>query len=64
MTRIGARYEGIAFGAIRDTDWPDELWRVLSAGTAFEEFSAPRLASTLGLTVDSGQLIPLPMFAG
>jgi hypothetical protein len=64
MARMRARYEGIAFGAIRDTDWPDELWRVLSAGTAFEEFSARTFANTLGLTVDSGQSIPLPMFAG
>ena len=64
MTRMRARYEGITFGAIRDTEVPDELWQVLSTGTPFEGFSARNVAERLGLTVDSGQSIPLPMFAG
>jgi hypothetical protein len=64
MSRMRTRYEGIAFGAIPEADWSDELWRMLSTDTAPGEFSAPGLANSLGLTADSRQLIPLPMFAG
>jgi hypothetical protein len=64
MDRMRARYPGIAFGAIHDTDWPDDLWRVLSTSTAPEEFSAAGYAHALGLTESPGQVIPVPMFAG
>lgn len=61
--KLRARFPGIAFGAIRDTELPNELWRILSTGSEFEDFSAADLASTLGLVGGSAQLIPLPMFS-
>ena len=64
MSRMRARYAGVAFGAIHDTEWPDELWRVLSTDTTLEDFSVPGFASALGLTTSSAELIPLPMFSG
>ena len=59
-----ARYTGVAFGAIHDTEWPDKLWRVLSTDATLEDFSVPGFASALGLTTSSAEPIPLPMFSG
>ena len=53
----------MTFGAVHDPDLPDELWLRLGrdAGTAIQDFSAPRFADVLGLTAGDNQLIPLPL---
>ena len=57
------QHPGIAFGAIHDDGWPDEIWRLLGrdATTTLDEFYAPNFAASLGLTAGSGPLLPLPI---
>jgi len=59
------KHAGMAFGAVHDTGWPDELWRRLGrdAATTIGDFSAPRFVDALGLTTSDRQLIPIPLIA-
>lgn len=65
ISRLRTRHAGLAFGAIRDTGWRDELWGMLGAAAeaTLEDFSSQDFAIALGLTAQPTELIPLPMFS-
>jgi hypothetical protein len=66
IERLLRQHAGIAFGAIHDTGWPDEMWRFLGndAGIALADFTAAEFARSLGLTAGYAQLLPLPLIDG
>lgn len=66
MNKLRSRHAGIAFGAIHDTGFPDELWQFLGndIGKALEDFSARDFAIALGLTAGFDQFLPLPLIDG
>jgi hypothetical protein len=61
-----ARHAGIAYGAIHDNGFPNDLWRFLGndIGAAIDDFSAPEFALALGLTAGYAQFLPLPLING
>jgi hypothetical protein len=61
-----ARHAGIAYGAIYDNGFPDDLWRFLGndIGTAIDDFSASEFALGLGFTAGYAQFLPLPLIDG
>ena len=66
IENLRRQHAGIAFGAIHDTGWPDEIWRSLGndAGIRLGDFAAPEFAGYLGLTAGYAQLLPLPLIDG
>lgn len=65
ISRLRTGHAGIAFGAIRDIEWRDELWGMLGsdAEATLEDFSSQDFAAALGLTGRSTEVVPLPMFS-